>query len=92
MNLEERTLGGQDCLFIDSTSAATGRRFFALVINSDCVITTLLTTGNQNLLTQYNLSGKTLKQGMLIPMYNGDTIATVTLASGSVIGYGKILD
>ena len=92
MNLDERTLGGQNCLFIDSAAAATQKRFFAIVVNADCVITSLLTAGNQNLLTIYNLSGKTLKQGMLIPMYNGDTIATVTLASGSVIGYGKIID
>jgi hypothetical protein len=34
------------------------------------------------------LSGKTLKQGMLIPAFNGDLIAAVTPSSGSVIGYG----
>jgi hypothetical protein len=90
MNLDERTLGGQDCLFIDA--AVTGRRFFALVVNADCVLTVLTTVGGQNLLTQYGLSGKTLKQGTFIPMYNGDPIAAVTPSSGSVIGYGKIVD
>lgn len=90
MVLDERTLGGQDCLFIDS--ATTGRRFFCLVVNADCVLTVLTTAGGQNLLTQYGLSGKTIKQGMLIPMYNGDPIAAVTPSSGSVVGYGKIVD
>ncbi len=90
MNLDERTLGGQDCLFIDA--AVSGKRFFAIVVNADCVLSTLTTAGGQNLLTQYGLSGKTIKAGMLIPMYNGDVIASVTPASGSVIGYGKIVD
>jgi hypothetical protein len=90
MNLQERALGGQDMLFIDS--AVTGRRFFALVVNATCVLTTLRTAGGQNLLTQYGLSGKTLNQGMLIPMFDGDPIADVTPASGSVLGYGRIVD
>jgi hypothetical protein len=90
MNLQERALGGQDMLFIDS--AVTGRRFFALVVNADCVLTTLTTVGGQNLITQYGLSGKTLKQGMLIPMFDGDPISNVTASSGSVLGYGRIVD
>lgn len=90
MNLQERALGGQDCFFIDA--AVTGRRFFALVVNADCVLTTLTTVGGQNLITQYGLGSKTLKQGMLIPMFDGDPIANVTPASGSLIGYGRIVD
>jgi hypothetical protein len=90
MNLQERALGGQDMLFIDS--AVTGRRFFALVVNADCVLTTLTTVGGQNLITQYGLSGKTLKQGMLIPMFDGDPIENVTPSGGSVLGYGRIVD
>jgi hypothetical protein len=41
------------------------------------------------LLTQYGLSGKTLKAGALIPMFDGDPIAAVTPSSGSLIGYGQ---
>jgi len=89
MILLEKILGGQGCLFVDSSAAATGKRFYALVVNDDCVLTTLLSAGNQNLLSTYNLSGKTLKAGTLIPMFKGDPIATITLASGSVMAYGN---
>lgn len=82
----QKILGGNGCLFIDA--AVTGKTFYALVVNEDCVLSTLTSKGSQNLLTQYGLSGKTLKQGMIIPMFNGDAIAAVTPASGSVIGYG----
>jgi hypothetical protein len=86
MILEQRMLGGNGCKFIDT--ASTGNTFYVLVVNADCVLTTLSTVGGQNLLTQYGLSGKTLKQGMLIPAFNGDPIANITPSSGSVIGYG----
>ena len=86
MVLEQRMLGGNGCKFIDS--ASTGNSFYCLVVNADCVLTNLSTVNGQNLLTQYGLSGKTLKQGMLIPAFNGDLIAAVTPSSGSVIGYG----
>jgi hypothetical protein len=82
----QEILGGNGCKFIDHTS--TGNTFYCLVVNADCVLTTLTSVGGQNLLTQYGLSGKTLKQGMLIPAFNGDLIASVTISSGSVIGYG----
>ena len=90
MNLTERTLGGQFCKFIDA--ASTNNKFYALVVNADCVLTVLTSVGGVNLLTQYNLSGKTLKQGTYIPMFKGDLIANVTPSSGSVIGYGDITD
>jgi hypothetical protein len=82
----QKILGGNGCLFIDA--AVTEKTFYALVVNEDCVLSVLSSKGGQNLLTQYGLSGKTLKQGMIIPMFNGDAIAAVTPASGSVIGYG----
>ncbi len=86
MILTQRLLGANGCRFIDASSS--GNSFYAIVVNADCVLTTLTTVGGQNLLTQYNLSGKTLKQGTLIPAFNGDPIAAVTPSSGSVIGYG----
>jgi hypothetical protein len=88
MILEQRMLGGNGCKFIDSTGASTGNTFYVIVVNADCVISTLTSVGGQNLVNQYGLSGKTLKQGMLIPAFNGDPIAAVTLSSGSIIGYG----
>lgn len=82
----QKILGGNGCKFIDA--ASTGNTFYCIVVNADCVLTTLTSKGGVNLLTQYGLSGKTLKQGMIIPCFNGDLIASVTPSSGSVIGYG----
>jgi hypothetical protein len=82
----QKILGGNGCLFIDA--AVTGKTYYALVVNTDCVLTVLTSKGGENLLTAYNLSGKTIKQGMIIPMKNGDVIAAVTPSSGSLFGYG----
>jgi hypothetical protein len=82
----QKILGGNGMLFIDA--ASTGNRFYCLVINTDCVLSTLTSAGGQNLLTQYGLSGKTLSAGTIVPMFNGDPIAAVTPASGTCIGYG----
>ena len=86
MTDSNKILGGNGCLFIDA--ASTGNRFFSLVVNAECVLSVLTSAGGQNLLTQYNLSGKTLSAGTIIPMFNGDPIAAVTPTSGSLIGYG----
>jgi len=82
----QNILGGNGCRFIDA--ASTGNTFYCIVVNADCILTTLTSRGGVDLLAAYNLSGKTLKQGMLIPMQNGDVIKDVTPSSGSVIGYG----
>jgi hypothetical protein len=86
MTDSNKILGGNGMRFIDA--ASTGNRFFCLVVNAECVLSVLTSAGGQNLLTQYNLSGKTLSAGTVIPMFNGDPIAAVTPSSGSVIGYG----
>ena len=86
MTDSNKILGGNGMRFIDA--ATTGNRFFCLVINTDCVLSVLTSAGGQNLLTQYNLSGKTLSAGTIVPMFNGDPIAAVTPTSGTCIGYG----
>jgi hypothetical protein len=86
MTDSNKILGGNGMRLIDA--ATTGHRFFCLVVNTECVLSVLTSAGGQNLLTQYNLSGKTLSLGTVIPMFNGDPIAAVTPSSGSVIGYG----
>ncbi len=88
MILEQRMLGGNGCKFIDSTASSTGNSFYCIVVNADCVISAMTTVNGQNLVNQYGLTSKTLKQGMLIPLFNGDPIGSITLSSGSVIGYG----
>lgn len=86
MILEQRMLGGNGCLYINSVS--TGNTFYAIVANEDCVLTELTSVSGQDLLVQYNLTLQTIKQGMLIPAFNGDPIASINVNSGSVIGYG----
>jgi hypothetical protein len=82
----QKILGGNGCLFIDA--AVTGKTFYALTVNADAVLTVLTSKGGKDLLTQYGLSGKTIKQGTFIPSFSGDPIAAVTPASGSLIAYG----
>jgi hypothetical protein len=82
----QKILGGNGMKFIDS--AITDRTFYCLVVNSSCVLSTLTTVGGKDLIAEYGLSGKTLTNGSVIPSFNGDMIADVTPASGSVIGYG----
>lgn len=86
MILEQRMLGGNGCLYVSGSS--TGNTFYAIVVNEDCTLQELTTVSGQDLLLQYDLLFKPIKQGMLIPAFNGDPIATINVDSGSVIGYG----
>jgi len=78
--------GGNDYKFVDSTiTDASG--FDILQVNADCVFTVLTGTGGENLLTQYGLSGKTVKQGSIIKGRLGGKMTTITVSSGSVHAY-----
>jgi len=87
----DKLAGGNDMRYI-GTATASDSRFYAIVVNSDCVFTTLTDKDNNDLVAIYNLSGNTISTGMLIPCYNNVPITTVKLASGSAIGYGNIYD
>lgn len=73
-----------------ATSAVTGKDFFAIVIQEDSVITTLTGNAGTNYLTAYNLSGRTLKAGAYIPCTGEESIAAITMSSGTAIGYNRV--
>ena len=71
--------------FIDG--AVSSKNYDFLVVNSTCELSQLTGTGSEDLLTAYNLSGKTVSAGIVISGRNGGKILAVDVSSGSVIGY-----
>ena len=71
--------------FVDA--AVSGKVYDFVVVNTAATFTTLTGTGGENLLTAYNLSGKSVSAGIVISGRNGGKITAVTPSVGSVIGY-----
>jgi hypothetical protein len=71
---------------ISGTSAVTGA-FWAMVVNSDAVITQVLDKNGTNITSLLGLTGVTIKAGMFLPMPKHDYFSSITLASGSVVAY-----
>lgn len=72
--------GGQ---FYDSTATLTGN-WYAIEMNEDTVISVLTETGSVNVMSEWNISGKTLSQGVIITPYR-ENFTSIALTSGSVI-------
>jgi len=76
-----------DQILVDSASGAlTGQDFGLLYVASPTVFTAL-NDGTNNLLTKYNLTGKTVPAGVLIAGVDGRTITQVTISSGQLMAY-----
>jgi hypothetical protein len=74
--------------FADSTATVTGTQatnYIYLVVNEDAVFTALTDLADNNLVTEWGITGKTLKTGMVIAAASGKALKTVTVASGSVL-------
>jgi hypothetical protein len=71
--------------FVDA--AVSGKVYDFVVVNTAATFTTLTGTGSENLLTAYNLSGKSVSAGIVISGRNGGKITAVTPSAGTVIGY-----
>lgn len=70
--------------FIDSTTTGTtADNFKCLYFNEDSVLTALTDTEDNNLLTEWGLSGKTIGKGAVIGSASGYPLKTVTFSSGS---------
>lgn len=87
MTLEELVAlkGGK---YADSGATVTGTQatnYRFLVVNEDAVFTALTDMEDNNLVTEWGISGKTLKTGMVIAAQSGKALKTVTVASGSVL-------
>jgi hypothetical protein len=71
--------------FVDG--AVSGKVYDFVVVNAAATFTVLTGTGSENLITAYNLSGKSVSAGIVISGRNGGKITAVTPSAGSVIGY-----
>ena len=71
--------------FIDG--AVSSKNYDFIVVNAACTFSALTGTGNENLVTAYALSGKSVSAGIVISGRNGGKITAVDIDSGSVIGY-----
>jgi len=88
----QKMLGGNGCKLVKVGSPQTDGKFYAVVVNEDCVLSVLETVGGTNLIDEYGLAAATLTAGAFLPMFNGDPIKKVTTASGTAIAYGKNSD
>lgn len=78
---------------VHTTAAATGVSYYAVVIQEDTVLTAFTTTDAAGTatsqMTNYGITGVTLKAGAYLPAPLGSVITAITASSGSYIGYVK---
>lgn len=86
--------------FLEATTAHTGKKFSMLSINTDAVLSALVSTridnGNNstttyqtittNELANQNLVGRTISKGQIICAPQGTYFSSITFASGDAIG------
>tara|TARA_R110000868_G_scaffold108761_1_gene296599 strand:- start:2301 stop:2582 length:282 start_codon:yes stop_codon:yes gene_type:complete len=85
----DNTLGTKGVYFLEATTAHTSlvaKNIVALWINADAVFTTLTDEDDVNIITQCNLTSRTVGKGAIIGCLNGKKIKSVTISSGSAIG------
>ena len=80
--------GFTGCKVISNTSANTGV-FRGFVVNEDAVVSAILDSGSNSILSSLGLSGVTLKSGAFISVADGEFISSITLTSGSIIAYNR---
>lgn len=71
---------------ITGTSAVVGP-FQSFIVNEAAAITAITDKNGNSLLSSMGLSGVTLSVGMFITAPKGDYFASITLSSGSLVGY-----
>ena len=85
MNDSSKLIGENGGMIYDSTATLTGY-FYQLDVQEDTVISVLTETGAVDVTgsSEWNISGKTLKQGAILTPYRENFIS-LALTSGSVI-------
>ena len=85
---ETRLVGGMGTKYLSGTSNNTGLTHTTIEANEDCAFTSITgadVDGNVvNLLTAFNMSGVTLKEGKMLYCSLNYTITAVQLASGTI--------
>jgi len=71
---------------LTGTGAHTSLTGYAIVANTDTVFTVFTVNGVAKL-SDYGLSGVTVKAGAYLPVPKGDQITAITMASGDCIIY-----
>ncbi|MBW7844866.1 MAG: hypothetical protein H3C45_04345 [Bacteroidia bacterium] len=74
-------------LYSSDSGVVTGKTIKKLVVNSDCSFSVLVDSGNNDLVTMFGLSGKTLKSGSVILPIGSNTITELTVSDGDVLAY-----
>ncbi len=69
-------------------AAHTALNMFGFVVQEDTTITVFEVSGS-DALSDYGLSGVTLKQGGYISVPDGMSITAITITAGSAIGYNR---
>jgi hypothetical protein len=82
----QQIAGGKGSYLIHNTSANTGK-WSSLVAQEDTVIAAALDNNGRDLIAYWNISGEVIKQGAFLSVPINTQIVSVTLTSGSVIGY-----
>ena len=70
-------------VFTNSSKAISGGSYSILVIQEDCVITSMTDTADRDIKAQWNIGTETIKAGTILFAHNQVGIKTVVLASGS---------
>jgi hypothetical protein len=91
----ERLTAGAGSVLIADTTTRTSQAIYAFIVQEDTVIATaqggtaevIASPAEVDFVTEFGISGKTLKQGALFLCPKGETIQTIKLTSGSIIAY-----
>lgn len=88
MNDSSKLIGENGGQYYDSTATLTGH-WYAIEMNADTVVSVLREknysdTSSYNVMSDWNVSGKTLSQGVVITPVK-EVFSSVALTSGSVI-------
>jgi len=83
MNDSSKLIGENGGQYYDSTATLTGY-WYAIECNADTVISVLTETGAVDVMTEWNVTGKTLSQGVILTPYR-ENFESIALTSGSVI-------
>ena len=83
MNDSSKLIGENGGQYYDSTVTLTGY-WYAIECNADTVISVLTETGAVDVMTEWNVTGKTLSQGVILTPYR-ENFESIALTSGSVI-------
>ena len=78
--------GYTGCHVVSGTVAHTGK-FRGFVVNSSAVVSVMTGKDAENLVTGLGLGSVTLAPGTFICVPDGNHIASITLASGSIVLY-----